>query len=230
MKKKKFLPIMLTIVILSLAFSSCSTTSLPVATLTPYIIVITFTPTMDMGPVMTEAASTIYAALTGTASAIPTDTPTVTPTATETPTNTYTPSKTFTNTVYYPPTPVRTNTPKPPTATATNSGWSCEVTWQLVENNQEFSPHEAFDGRWKIKNTGSQTWQAIDVDYRYMSGTEMQDGNKVFDLPNDVAPGESITITVDMTAPGTTGHFETFWALARHSDGFCSLPVRINVK
>ena len=63
-----------------------------------------------------------------------------------------------------------------------------------------------------------------------MSGTEMQTGNKVYDLPEEVDPGESVTVIVDMKAPGSTGHYETFWALARHSDGFCYLPVRIEVR
>ena len=233
MKKRRIMPILFSIIILALLFSSCSTVSLPTATLTPYIIVITNTPTMDMGPIYTEAAATIYAALTGTASAIPTNTPippTATITETPTPTITQTPSKTNTYVVYYPPTPVRTNTPKPPTAEPTNSDWNCEVTWQLIENGQDFSPYEPFDARWTIKNTGDNTWQADDVDYRYMSGTEIQTNGKLFDLPSTVAPGDSITITVDMKAPGSSGHYETFWALARHSDVFCWLPVRIDVK
>jgi hypothetical protein len=224
--------LVISIFMLASQLSACSTTALPVFTQTPYIIVITNTPTADLGPYMTQAAETVFVALTQTASAMVTNTPeppTITPTPLFTSTYTSTPSPIATNTIYYSPTPVKSNTPKP-TATAENRDYSCEVTWQLIEDNHEFSPNEDFDGRWTIKNTGNKTWQAIDVDYRYMSGKGFHTAGNVFDLPSDVAPDGSITITVDMKTPGESGYYETFWALARHAEGFCTLPVRIKVR
>ncbi len=216
--------------ILILLLSSCTTPSLSSATQTPYIIVITNTSTVDMAPFMTEAAETVFAQLTGTAEALPTETP-MPPTETPTSTQTFTATSTFTpvwtNTPVKSFTPVKSNTP---VATATKEGWNCEITFQLVENNHEYNANEDFDARWTIKNTGTQTWGFEDVDYRYMSGTEMQKFDKIFDLPSTVTPGNSITIIVDMKAPSSSGYYETFWALARHSDGFCSLPTRIKVK
>jgi hypothetical protein len=201
------------------------------ATATPWIVVITYTPTEDLGVIETAVVETFSAQLTETRLAMPTETP-VPPT--ETPTNTFTPTATNTYTATATRTVVsrtptsaytKTATPKP-----TDSKWSCDITFQLIENNKTMNPHEDFDGRWTIKNTGKEIWLTTDVDYRYMSGTEMQKYNKVYDLPNEVDPGESITITVDMQAPGSSGYYETFWALARHADGFCSLPTRIRVK
>ena len=218
---------------LALLLSSCSTAGLPVATSTPYIIVITNTATVDLAPYMTQAAETVFVQLTETAFTLPTETP-LPPSETPTPENTATITPTFTpsvtNTSIWTATPVNTSTPKTPSATATNSGWSCSITFQLIADNTQFGTNEDFDARWTIKNTGSNTWDKEDVDYRYMSGTEMQKFDKIYDLPQTVASGESVTVIVDMKAPGSTGYYETFWALARHSDSFCSLPTRIKVK
>jgi hypothetical protein len=229
--RKAILNYLFSAMIIILLLSSCTTAGLPAVTPTPYYIVITNTPTVDMAPFMTQAAETVFAVLTQTALAIPSNTPTAseTPTSTQTYTPIWTSTPIPTNTPVKSSTPVKSNTPKP-TATSENRDYQCSVTWQLVEDNHEFSPNEDFDGRWTIKNTGSQTWQAIDVDYRYMSGTKFQTHGDVFDLPSDVLPDDSITITVDMRAPGSSGYYEAFWALARHADGFCTLPVRIKVR
>ncbi|MBI9051959.1 MAG: hypothetical protein JEZ00_21265 [Anaerolineaceae bacterium] len=220
---------LLTFLLLALLLGACSYTAEPVATSTPYVIVITFTPTVDMGAIETQVVGTFSAQLTETAVAMPTETPippTETVTNTETPTVTKTPYPTNTY-IYWTATPnkTKTSTPEPQ-----DDKWNCKITFQLVENKQEFNPNEDFDARWTIKNNGSETWNFFDVDYRYMSGTEMQTGGKVYDLPDTITPDESITITVDMKAPGSSGYYETFWALARHADGFCSLPTRIKVK
>ena len=233
MKKAFFRNIILfSIIVSGLVLSSCSYNTGPTQpemTDTPWIIVVTYTPTEDLGPIETAVVETFSAQLTETALANPTETPlppTATPTITNTPTVTKTPVPSSTPT-YWTATPryTKTATPKP-----TDSKWNCSITFQLVENNHVFSPNEPFDGKWTIKNTGTEIWLKTDVDYRYMSGTEMQTRKKVYDLPQEVDPGESVTIIVDMKAPGSKGYYETFWALARHSDGFCYLPVRINVK
>ena len=224
--------IIFSMIVIGLVLSSCSYsagTAQSNVTDTPWIIVITYTPTENLGPIETAVVETFSAQLTETAFANPTATPlppTETSTSTNTPTVTETPTPSNTAT-YYSATPkyTKTATPKP-----TDSKWNCSITFQLVEDNHVFSPNEPFDGRWTVKNTGTEIWLQTDVDYRYMSGTEMQTHNKVYDIPEEVDPGESVTIVVDMQAPSSTGYYETFWALARHADGFCYLPVRIRVK
>jgi hypothetical protein len=180
---------------------------------------------------MTEAAETVFVQFTETAIAQPSETP-IPPTQTaipsETPTVTLTPIPT--RTVVWIPTYYYSSTPKTPSATATNSSWSCSITFQLVASNTEFGAYEDFDARWTVKNTGSETWESSDVDYRYMSGTEMQKYDTLYDLPETVAPGDTVSITVDMKAPSTSGYYETNWGLVRHTDSFCNLPTRIRVK
>ena len=223
--------ILFSILVLGLALSSCSFTTgaQSNATATPWIIVVTYTPTENLAPIETAVVETFSAQLTETAFANPTETPvppTETPTITNTSTVTETPIPSNTAT-YWTSTPKYTKTA---TKEPTNSKWNCSITFQLVEDNHVFSPNEDFDGRWTIKNTGTEIWLKTDVDYRYMSGTEMQTHDKVYDLPQEVDPGESVTVIVDMKAPSSTGHYETFWALARHPAGFCVLPVRIEVR
>ena len=219
------------VLLISLVLTSCSYDTGAAstnATATPWIIVVTYTPTENLAPVETSVVETFSAQLTETAIANPTETPvpaTETPEVTETQTATQTsyPSSTMIYWTPMPPPPKDTPVPE-------DEDWDCSITFQLVSNNQVLDPYEDFDARWTIKNTGEEIWLTTDVDYRYMSGTEMQTGSTVYDLPSEVDPGESITITIDMKAPGAEGHYETFWALARHSDGFCWLPTRIEVR
>lgn len=52
----------------------------------------------------------------------------------------------------------------------------------------------------------------------------------LYDLPSNVAKGESITLRVDMTAPSTAGTYTSTWALADGNTVYCYLPVTITVK
>ena len=208
---------------------------MPLETPTPYIIVITLSPTADMSIFKTQVAETIYAGITETIKAAPTETPlppTATPEPSSTPTNTATLTKTAysyygvpQNQPWYPPAPPQ-NTPAYSTS---DSEWRCSITYQLVSYNEVFDPYEDFDAKWTIKNTGTAYWDSGAVDYYYKSGTSMHKYADGFDLPETVAPGESVTLTVDMQAPGSEGTYDTYWTLSGDSGSFCTLPVHIKV-
>ncbi|HZW05182.1 MAG TPA: NBR1-Ig-like domain-containing protein [Anaerolineaceae bacterium] len=87
-----------------------------------------------------------------------------------------------------------------------------------------------FDVTWKIKNTSGKDWNLEQVDYKFVSGTELQKFGKVFDLPKTVKNGETIELRVDMLAPSNTGVYTTNWALVQGSTTLCSLPLTITVK
>ena len=89
---------------------------------------------------------------------------------------------------------------------------------------------EDFDGVWTIKNTSASNWELSEVDYKYISGTQMQNNGSTFDLGVTVKPGESVTIIVDMTAPATAGKYATNWALMKGSTTLCALPLSVTVK
>ena len=91
-------------------------------------------------------------------------------------------------------------------------------------------PLENFDVVWTIKNVSDQIWDVNEVDYKWLSGVEMQIYANVFDIPQTVQPDETITLIVDVRAPDTTGTYTTQWALVNGRIILCHLPLTVNVK
>ncbi|MFC2064613.1 NBR1-Ig-like domain-containing protein [Chloroflexota bacterium] len=106
---------------------------------------------------------------------------------------------------------------------------ACEIVSQTPANNSTKAAGADFDAVWKIKNTSSSTWYATSVDVTYMGGADMHKYADLFDLPGDVAPGGSITLTVDMEAPAINGAYSEIWSLMKGSTRVCSMGVTIKV-
>ena len=84
-----------------------------------------------------------------------------------------------------------------------------------VVDGSPFSPGEAFTKSWRLRNSGTTTW---DEGYRlvYASGSQMN-GPSEQSLPIRVAPGDSIDIYVDLTAPDEPGEYTGHWMLKNAS-------------
>ncbi len=170
---------------------------------------------------------------------MPTPPPTATPTATQTPTATPTPTATHTATPvpptprptatrFVPPTPTRippTATPlPPPTATPIPVPTRCvdSMTWvsDLTFDDHNMSrppvllPGQAFVKAWRIRNTGSCTW---DNTYRLafvrgnVQGAQMS-GQPVY-INGFVRPNSVYDIEVPLIAPITPGTYQGFWQM-----------------
>lgn len=63
-----------------------------------------------------------------------------------------------------------------------------------------------FTKTWRLRNSGSCTWDTR-FDIGFVDGTQMTSG-KVWDLTKEVKPGETVDITVEMTAPSTVGSYQ----------------------
>ncbi|MGD8622169.1 MAG: NBR1-Ig-like domain-containing protein, partial [Anaerolineales bacterium] len=122
-------------------------------------------------------------------------TPTITPTATFTPTPTLTP----------------TNTPVP-----IPCDWAAFVKDVTVPDGTVFKPDQDFRKTWQLKNIGTCTWTK-DYALVYVSGNRMT-GDNVTKLGKSVAPGQTIDISVELTAPVEIGKHTGYWAL-RNSSG-----------
>lgn len=192
-------------------------------------------PTVDIQPMLnaakTEAAATVEAQLAAAPSATPLPaTPTLAASATAVPTDTAAPA---TDTPVPQPTNTAVPTLRPTSAvvfTSTPANYGCSLTTFSTTGTLPYSAYFDFDAKWTVKNTGNYTWASSDVDIIYVSGTKMQKKADSFDLAKDVAPGDSIDITIDMTAPASTGTYSESWALSRGGTTLCSLPVVISVK
>ena len=103
--------------------------------------------------------------------------------------------------------PVATVTAVPTTPTA-----AClfvTMTSETVKDKTVFGPGDTFTKTWTVKNTGTCAWND---DYKivFRSGNQMGGPEKQA-IGEDVKPGESVTISVDLTAPATAGTYTGKW-------------------
>ena len=194
----------------------------------------------DMQATVNAAATisiqTIAANLTSTALALPTDTPepsatpTLRPSSTVAPTNTP-PAATVTPIITRAPT--RTHTPvQSPTNTQqpTSEGYNCTIMAVSPAADTVIGAGNDFDVRWTLKNSGSQTWDNADVDYRWYSGDKLHTGNDIYDMAADVAPNATVDIVIDVKAPTTVGTYGATWRLMRSDKVICTFDYRFKVK
>jgi hypothetical protein len=170
----------------------------------------------------TQVASTVVADITSTALA---NSPT--PTETTIPTNTDTPVP-----VAVLPSPTASSTPTRvvlPTWTPTVGPFSCIVTAQSLAFGAHMPAGAEFDGRWTVKNNGTENWAAGTVDYSYVSGAKMQKKGDAFDLGSEVKPDGKVEIIVDMVAPKDPGAYHAVWAINYNGTTLCTLPLDIRV-
>lgn len=194
-------------------------------------------PTQDIPAVRTEAAQTVIAKLTieaalnPTATDAPTEAPTEAPeptaeaTATEAPTATTAPTATeapaqaatATNVPVVQPTVVTGGGSGAvyPTATRRSGPDLAQLVSQEPKDGTVFNPSADFDGVWTFKNIGTSTW-TTDYDIRFVSGTNYA-SSALFAMPNEVKPGETVRIILDMKAPPTAGRTVSNWELVNEN-------------
>lgn len=73
------------------------------------------------------------------------------------------------------------------------------------------SPGVTFTKTWRIRNNGTTTWT---TNYKlvFVSGTQMASQSAV-NLPYNVMPGQTVDISVQMTAPADAGSYKSSWML-----------------
>jgi hypothetical protein len=114
-------------------------------------------------------------------------------------------------------------------ASAAGPELGCRLNWQLPVNGTKYEPRVDFSVRWDVTNTGTAAWDPRTVDLVYTGGTRMY-FSPVIPLPESVAPGESVTLNVDMKALRNTSSYVTTWALRDGDTYFCALSVKIYVQ
>lgn len=80
-----------------------------------------------------------------------------------------------------------------------------------IPDDTEVEPEESFTKIWRLQNIGSCTWdQTYTVEL--FSGERMG-ASRSLPLSNEVHPGESVEIAIDMTAPEEPGTYQGNWKL-----------------
>jgi len=86
---------------------------------------------------------------------------------------------------------------------------------ETVPDNTVFTPGDGFIKTWTIQNTGYCTWNT-NYHLVFLSGYAMG-GDAYSNLPKSVSPGESVTLTANLTAPGTDGTYRGEWRVQSDS-------------
>jgi len=110
--------------------------------------------------------------------------------------------------------PTNTNTPIP-TTTEVPCNRAAFVSDVTIPDGTELAQGEAFTKTWRLRNTGSCTWNTSYA-LVFDSGDSMG-GPASQQLVASVAPNQAVDISVDLTAPNESGTFKGNWKL--RSDG-----------
>ncbi len=99
-----------------------------------------------------------------------------------------------------------TPTAIPPTATPIPCYQVKFVEDLTIPDGTKIVAGNTFTKTWRIRNSGSCTWDTR-FDIGFVDGTQMTSG-KAWDLPKDVKSGETVDISIEMTAPSTVGSYQ----------------------
>ena len=189
------------------------------------------TNTTDPNAVLTAAAQTADARLTELAQATPSATP-VPPTFTPDPALTaaaQTADAALTQIAVFTLTPAATVTPPPAPTSAQAADRAQYVADVTVPDGSDYTPGAEFTKTWRIKNAGSTTWS---TSYKlvFLSGDQMGSNTSVA-LTGNVAPGETVDISVVLTAPSAAGRYRGYWKMQNAAGQFFddSIYVEIDV-
>ena len=80
-----------------------------------------------------------------------------------------------------------------------------------VPDGTSFSPGETFIKTWRLMNIGSCTWTES-YTLVFFSGEQFGASASV-ELPVEVAPGQMVDVSINMTAPKISGHYRGYWKL-----------------
>lgn len=106
---------------------------------------------------------------------------------------------------------IPTATRIPPTATPLPCNAAQFIADVSVPDGSTFSPGSTFTKTWRLKNVGTCTWTTA-YDLTFYNGDQMN-GPSAVDFPGSVAPGQVIDLSVNLTAPTSTGNYKGNWKL-----------------
>jgi Ig-like domain from next to BRCA1 gene len=194
-----------TVILFLVAMLLLSACNLPKSTATPFA-----TQFGEQDIIRTAAAQTVEAMGTELASSSTPAPPTVPPVFTQTPV----PNQQDTSTALQTLVSIKTNTPLPPMPSNTPTGLcdKAKFSGETIKDGTTYSPGATFSKAWTFTNDGNCTW---DSNYMlvFISGDAM---NAVASKPlttANVATGQTVQISVDLTAPSKTGTFHGDWGL-----------------
>jgi hypothetical protein len=81
-----------------------------------------------------------------------------------------------------------------------------------IPDGTKLDPGADFTKTWRLKNIGTTTWSTA---YSLVhASNDKIGGPATVSLPKNVAPGETVDLSVDLTAPNETGKHTSYWKLS----------------
>ena len=100
-------------------------------------------------------------------------------------------------------------------AHAATCDWAQFVIDVTVPDGTRYAPGTSFQKTWRLRNIGSCTW-TTSYALVFSSGEQMGAPASV-NFPHNVAPGDTVDLSVSMTAPSSAGHYFSYWKLRNAS-------------
>jgi hypothetical protein len=127
-----------------------------------------------------------------------------------------------------PPTPTPTNTPGPVTVTVPPS--SCDraqfIRDVTIPDGTVMAPGSTFTKTWRLKNVGACAW-STSYQLVYFSGEQMGAAASAA-FPQNVAVGQTVDISINMTAPSAAGSYRGFWMFKNASGALFGIGPQAN--
>ena len=117
----------------------------------------------------------------------------------------------------------------PPTSTSAPVVTACQDSAQYISDDgldgTTYGPNLPFTKTWRLKNTGSCTWDSSYLVFQ-ISGVFMtqQPGYMIVSQGQTVAPGQIVDISVGMTSPVEDGSYRSDWGLKKPNGQF--MPIQ----
>ncbi len=106
-----------------------------------------------------------------------------------------------------------------------NAAYVSDVTYT---DGTSVAPDTDFTKTWKIKNTGTCTWTET-YRIKFVSGSQM--GGSTTEIGEEVEPGETVEVSVELTSPSTAGTYTGYWQMANDSGtlfgGYVSVSIYV---
>lgn len=112
------------------------------------------------------------------------------------------------------------------TASAAACDWAQFVADVTVPDGTRFDPGQTFTKTWRLRNVGTCTW-TTSYALVFDSGTQMGK-NTVVGFSRNVAPGDSIDVSVDLTSPSNAGHYIGYWKFKNASGTLFGIGLNAN--
>jgi len=113
-----------------------------------------------------------------------------------------------------------TSTPVTPTPTATPIPVPCNIAKFVkdvsIPDWTTLVAGESFTKTWRVQNVGTCTW-TTEYDLVFVSGESMS-AQAIIPLTANVAPGQTVDLSVNMKAPSAAGDYTGFWMLRNQYD------------